>query len=90
MGILLIAVAIGIGIFNFFQERSESQLTSLAQMFLQGQTLRCRLNQEEILANKEDFNFVSGTLTLMGKEQGKYMRVAIPLKMCKGDNATSN
>ncbi|TLD86296.1 hypothetical protein [Helicobacter sp. MIT 05-5294] len=89
-GILLLLLALGIGIFNFFQEKREDTLNDLAHSFLQGKSLICQVGTHTIEANNKSFNFISGTLTLMGKEESDYYRVTIPLKACQLKNATSH
>ena len=88
-GIFLLIVAVGIGIFTFFQEKREDKINDLAQFFLQGKVLVCQVGTQSIEANREAFNFISGTLTLMGKENSNYHRKMIPLKACKLKNAES-
>lgn len=89
-GIFLLIVAVGIGIFTFFQEKREDKINDLAQLFLQGKSLVCQMGTQDIEADKETFNFISGTLTLMGKENSDYHRKIIPLKACKLKNAESH
>lgn len=82
-GILLLVIAASIGIFTFFQDKKEDAINDLAQLFLQGKDLICPVGTQNIEANRTTFNFISGTLTLMGKEQSDYYRKTIPLKACK-------
>lgn len=82
-GILLLVIAASIGIFTFFQDKKEDKINDLAQLFLQGKYLICQVGTQSIEANRTTFNFISGTLTLMGKEQSDYYRKTIPLKACK-------
>lgn len=82
-GILLLVIAASIGIFTFFQDKKEYAINDLAQLFLQGKDLICQVGTQNIEANRTTFNFISGTLTLMGKEQSDYYRKTIPLKACK-------
>lgn len=82
-GILLLVIAASIGIFTFFQDKKEDAINDLAQLFLQGKDLICQVGTQNIEANRTTFNFISGTLTLMGKEQSNYYRKTIPLKACK-------
>lgn len=89
-GIFLLIVAVGIGIFTFFQEKREDKINDLAQLFLQGKSLVCQMGTQDIEVDKETFNFISGTLTLMGKENSDYNRKIIPLKACKLKNAESH
>ncbi len=64
----LVVIAMGIGVFTIIQDKSDDKLTSLAQIFLQGKNLECQIGAKTLEANSEVFNFVSGTLTLVGKE----------------------
>lgn len=89
-GVLLLLLAVGIGIFTFFQEKQENKVNDLAQFFLQGKSLICQTNTQEIEVNQKNFNFISGTLTLMGKEYSDYHRKTIPIKACKLKNAESH
>ena len=82
-GILLLVIAASIGIFTFFQDKKEDKINDLAQLFLQGKDLICQVGTQSIEANRTTFNFISGTLTLMGKEQSDYYHKTIPLKACK-------
>lgn len=83
VGIALIVLAIGIGIFTLQQDKNAAYLTQLTQSFLQGETLFCERNANLLEVNNKSFNFISGTLTLMGKDDSKHKRVIIPLKACK-------
>ena len=89
-GILLLVIAASIGIFTFFQDKKEDEIHDLAQLFLQGKDLICQVGTQNIEANRTTFNFISGTLTLMGKEQSDYDRKTIPLKACKLKNDTKS
>lgn len=89
-GIFLLVIAVGIGIFTFFQEKREDKINDLAQLFLQGKPLVCQMGTQTIETNRETFNFISGTFTLMGKENSDYHRKTIPLKACKLKNAESH
>lgn len=82
-GILLLVIAASIGIFTFFQDKKEDKINDLAQLFLQGKDLICQVGTQSIEANRTTFNFISGTLTLMGKEQSDYYHKTIPLKACE-------
>ncbi|MCI5969517.1 hypothetical protein [Helicobacter sp.] len=82
IGIALLVIALGIGIFTLNQDRAEAHLTQLAQSFLQGKMLECQVGTQSLEVSNATFNFISGTLTLMGKEGGKHKRVTIPLKAC--------
>lgn len=83
VGIALVVLAICIGIFTFKQDKNAAHLTQLTQSFLQGETLFCEMNTNLLEVNNKSFNFISGTLTFMGKDDSKYKRVIIPLKACK-------
>lgn len=82
-GILLLVIAASIGIFTFFQDKKEDKINDLAQLFLQGKDLICQVGTQSIEVNRTTFNFISGTLTLMRKEQSDYYHKTIPLKACK-------
>ena len=82
-GILLLVIAASIGIFTFFQDKKEDKINDLAQLFLQFKDLICQVVTQSIESNRTTFNFISGTLTLMGKEQSDYYHKTIPLKACK-------
>lgn len=90
VGVGLLVVALGIGVFTLFQEKNDSRLTELAKLFLQGKTLVCVVGSESLEVDKEKFNFISGTLTLMGKESSEYFRKTIPLKACELKNEKSH
>ena len=82
---LFLAIAFGIGIFTHFQDKSESQIINLAQLFLQGKSLRCSLNGEMLEVDNQNFNFIGGAFMLAGKEGTPYFRNNIPLKACLGN-----
>ena len=82
----LVVIAMGIGVFTIIQDKSDDKLTSLAQIFLQGKNLECQIGAKTREANSEVFNFVSGTLTLVGKENTPYFRMVVPLKDCVFNN----
>ena len=83
LGITSLIVGIGIGIFTWMQDKTQTHLTDLARSFLQGKTLECQVNLQTLDVSQEMFNFISGTLTLMGKDDTEYKQVVIPLKACK-------
>ncbi|WP_104721865.1 hypothetical protein [Helicobacter mesocricetorum] len=83
----LIVIAVGIGVFTIFQDKSDDKLTSLAQLFLQDKNLQCQIGAKTLEVNTATFNFVSGTLTLVGKEDSPYFRTVIPLKNCVFNDA---
>lgn len=83
LGITLLIVGIGIGIFTWMQDKTQTHLTDLARSFLQGKILECQVNLQTLDVSQEMFNFISGTLTLMGKDDTEYKQVVIPLKACK-------
>ena len=87
IGIALLVIAVGIGIFTLLQDKSEERVTMLAQSFLQGKNLVCKVGTQDIVVSSEKFNFISGTLTLLGKEEGEHKRLTIPLKACEIENA---
>ena len=43
----------------------------------------CVVGTETLEVDSNTFNFISGTLTLMGKEESGYFRTTIPLKACE-------
>lgn len=90
IGVLLLIVALGIGVFTFFQDKNEAKYTQLAQAFLQGKTLICKVGTKDIAVSQKEFNFISGTLTLMGKRESKFLQTTIPLKACELDNAITH
>ncbi|EES88856.1 hypothetical protein [Helicobacter canadensis] len=83
VGILLLILAFGIGIFTLFQEKTNGELTELAKLFLQGKKLVCVVGTKTLEVDNNTFNFISGTLTLMGKEESDHFRTTIPLKACE-------
>ncbi|RAX51671.1 hypothetical protein [Helicobacter sp. 11-8110] len=83
VGAMLLIFALGIGIFTLFQEKANGELTELAKLFLQGKKLVCVVGTETLEVDNNTFNFISGTLTLMGKEESGYFRTTIPLKACE-------
>lgn len=90
IGIFFLLIATSIGIFTFFQDQKEDKINELAQLFLQGKNLVCQIGAQNIETNRTTFNFISGTLTLMGKENSDYHGKTIPLKSCKLNNAESH
>ncbi|WDL75704.1 hypothetical protein IP360_06455 [Helicobacter winghamensis] len=83
IGIALLVIATGIGIFTLIQDKTEATLTELAQSFLQGKILECQTQATTLEVSNKTFNFISGTLTLMGKSDTEFKRIIIPLKACK-------
>lgn len=81
VGVVLLFVAICIGVFTSMQDKNESYIRQLSEVFLQGRNITCKLNGDNIDVNNTKFNFVSGTLSVIGKE-GEYYKVNIPLKNC--------
>ncbi|MBX7490196.1 hypothetical protein [Helicobacter turcicus] len=82
IGIALLVFSIGIGIFTHNQDKNEAHLIQLTQTFLQGKALQCQVGTKTLEVSNKTFNFISGTLTLMGKEESEYKHMTIPLKAC--------
>ncbi|PZT47868.1 hypothetical protein B6S12_06810 [Helicobacter valdiviensis] len=80
LGVALLLIGVGIGVFNFYQEKGDKELTYLAQKFLEGSVLVCIDKDKEIQADNKKFNFISGTMTLVDKEKNIQ---TLSLKRCK-------
>ncbi|CAM2790467.1 hypothetical protein [Helicobacter burdigaliensis] len=83
LGVVLLFIAIGIAVFNFYQEKGDKELTFLAQRFLEGSVLECEDKGEVIQVDNKKYNFVSGTMTLVDKVKNIQ---TISLKKCKIKN----
>ena len=59
LGIVLLLIAVGIGIFTAMQDKQDVKMTNLAQLFLQGKELICIVGIEKLEVSKETFNFIS-------------------------------
>lgn len=76
---ILVILAIIIGIYSYFQSKSDKNDMILQLAFLQGKSLEC----DNVIVNKENFNFVSGTLSFIGKKNSAMNNMIIPLSGCK-------
>lgn len=78
-GIALSIVLVSIGGYNYTQSKRTSITTLLEEAFESGQTLDC----EGFLVHKNDFNLISQTYTLIGKNGTPTSNIIILLEKCK-------
>ena len=81
VGGALLFIVICIGIFTINQDKNDGYIRQLSESFLQGKNIVCKINGNSVDVNNTKFNFVSGTLSVVGKE-GEYYKVNIPLRDC--------
>lgn len=79
IGIALSIVLMIIGGYNYTQSKRTSITTLLEEAFESGQTLDC----EGFLVHKNDFNLISQTYTLIGKNGTPTSNIIILLEKCK-------
>lgn len=78
-GILLVGLVILIGTYTFVQDNQAKLDSELQIRFLRGETLICN----GIEVNSERFNFVTGTLSFIGKKDSEAKDIMVSLDRCK-------
>lgn len=79
VGTILSVVLVLIGGYNYTQSKRTSIITLLEEAFESGQTLDC----EGFLVHKNDFNLISQTYTLIGKNGTPTSNIIILLEKCE-------
>lgn len=82
IGIILILVFFIIGFFTIKQDAREQDILELSKIFLSDKTIECNIDSTTIDVNSTNFNFVSGTLSVIGKNK-EYYKINIPLANCQ-------
>lgn len=77
-GIILFILAIATGFYSYNKSQTDKQIFLLQMAFLRGETIICK-NQE---VNAKNFNFVSGTLSLIGKKETPFHNLIFSLDDC--------
>ncbi len=76
----------GIIIYSFQKSQEDKKNYLLQMAFLRGETLMCK-NQP---INAKDFNLVTGTLSLIGKENTPNKNITYQLSECSTDSINSD
>lgn len=74
LGVILLAA-----LYEFLQVSRSQDQAQLITLFRQGKTLTCGTQE----VDQERFNFVSGTLTFVGKTQTPLSGITLSLKDCR-------
>ncbi|PAF48377.1 hypothetical protein BKH46_00210 [Helicobacter sp. 12S02634-8] len=77
--VVLIAFGVFATIYSYFQSKSDKNDMLLQTAFLRGESLECG----GVIINRENFNLVTGTLSLIGKKNGPMNNIIISLDTCK-------
>jgi len=84
---ILVTLVIGwglIAIYSYYQNKKRLYIDKIFYEFNQGKELLCKDPfGEEVKVHKNYFNFVSGTLVFVGKENTKFDGLIVPLEKCK-------
>ncbi len=84
---ILITLIIGwslIAIYSYYQNKKRLYIDKIYYEYNQGKELLCEDPfGEKVKVSKKYFNFVSGTLVFVGKEDTKYDGLIVPLEKCK-------
>ncbi|MGD9596586.1 hypothetical protein [Wolinella succinogenes] len=80
----LIALAIALivilaGSYATLQKKRSEREARLITLFRQGKSLQC----QEYRVNQEHFNFVSGTLSFIGKANTPYHGITLSIETCQ-------
>lgn len=67
-----------IGIYTFIQDSHNKLDADIIAAFNRGESLQCG----EISVNSENFNFIGGTLTFVGKKNSAFLGKIVPIKEC--------
>lgn len=78
VGILFVIIIIVVGFYTFSQNQTGKKDADLIASFLRNENLQCG----DIVVNKNNFNFISGTLSFVGKENTDFFRNVIPIEKC--------
>lgn len=81
-GVLLLALALLIGIYNLLQDKEGEELGAIKNAFKQGEKIRCRFENGEQVITQEEFNLINGTMSFLGKPNTRLSGIAIPLQSC--------
>lgn len=87
LGVLIIFIcAFGIGIYSFQKSQEDKRNFLLQMAFLRGETLMCK----DQPINAKSFNLVTGTLSLIGKENTPSKNITYQLSECNIDSINND
>lgn len=75
---LFISITIIAGVYEFFQDKSGDKNREVILKFMHGDTIVCK----NVEVNNSNFNFVSGTLTFVGKKSDN-KNLILQVEECK-------
>ncbi|PAF48211.1 hypothetical protein BKH43_07960 [Helicobacter sp. 13S00401-1] len=78
--VIIIIIIAGIVAYSINQSKFDTHVQNMQLAFERGSTLICSFNNQEIRVNKEDFRFLSTSLSFVGKD--KLQGYVIDLQKC--------
>lgn len=78
---LVIIVGLG-GIYTYLQDQDAQNLYELQNAFNRGESLQCKMNDDTLVVQKQDFEITSGIKSLQGKDNSPYKGIKILLESC--------
>ncbi len=70
--------------YSYYQNQKRIYHDKLYYLFIHGKTLHCRTPfGQKVDINKQNFNFVSGTMVFMGKKKSPYAELVVPIDRCE-------
>ncbi|PAF42080.1 hypothetical protein [Helicobacter sp. 11S02629-2] len=78
--VVIIIIIAGIVAYSIKQSKFDTHVQNMQLAFERGSTLICSFNNQEIRVNKEDFRFLSTSLSFVGKD--KLQGYIIDLQRC--------
>ncbi|SMC09979.1 hypothetical protein [Nitratiruptor tergarcus] len=72
--------------YSYFQNKKRIERDKIYYEYLHDKYITCiDPFGKKVIVNKQNFNFVSGTLVFMGKEGSRYEGLVISIDKCKGE-----
>ncbi|RAX52048.1 hypothetical protein CCY99_07815 [Helicobacter sp. 16-1353] len=78
LSILFIVILIIIGIYTFMQDGNNKKDADIIASFLRGESVECG----DLTINQQNFTFINGTLSFVGKKDTKFFGKTIPIEQC--------
>lgn len=83
--VVLIILVVFAGVYTYYKSEQDKKQFLLQMAFLRGETLICQ-NQE---VSSKDFNLVSGTSSLIGRQNSSMRNITFNLSECKSSDKDS-
>ncbi len=70
--------------YSYYQNKKRIYIDKIYYLFMHDKNLVCKDPfGQDVMVNRDGFNFVSGTLVFMGKEKSPYEGLVVPAEKCK-------